>query len=187
MKKKLFMFIFIFFIGISISTPAFATSMTCHCYNDNDTFDVLVDDEYTGIDYYNLYKGKNCAEICDLYSAESSNGSTTLYRAGGYISGSKDNIDTGEKEEFDCGILSEITYPIYKIILIMTPILLLLLGSIDFTKAVAAGEEKAMKKAVSDFGKRLIIAIAILILPVIVNMVMGWIKFQDLSACLSGS
>ncbi len=83
----------------------------------------------------------------------------------------------------DCGAFSEITTPIAKMILIIAPILLFLFGTLDFTRAVAAGDDKAMKKALSDFFKRLVICMLILLLPTLINTLMGWIKFQDLTAC----
>lgn len=86
-------------------------------------------------------------------------------------------------EGIDCGIFVDITKPIAKMLMIAAPILLLVFGTIDFTGAVAASDEKAMKKAVSNFIKRLIVCVVILILPVLINTLMGWIKFDDLTAC----
>ena len=82
-----------------------------------------------------------------------------------------------------CAEFKEITTPIYKAIMIGAPALLLLFGTIDFGRAVAAGDEKEMKKATSDFVKRLLICVVILILPVLINLVMGWTTFGNLSAC----
>lgn len=83
----------------------------------------------------------------------------------------------------DCGAFAEITKPIAQIIMIAAPILVLVLGTVDFGRAVAASDEKEMKKATSDFVKRLLICVAILILPVLINMIMGWVQFKDLTAC----
>jgi len=82
-----------------------------------------------------------------------------------------------------CAEFKEITQPIFGIIMIGAPSLLLLFGTIDFGKAVAAGDEKEMKKATSDFIKRLVICVVILLLPTLINLVMGWTTFGDLSAC----
>jgi len=82
-----------------------------------------------------------------------------------------------------CAEFKEITKPIYNIIMIGAPSLLLLFGTIDFGRAVAAGDEKEMKKATSDFVKRLGICVAILLLPTLINLIMGWTTFGDLSAC----
>ena len=84
----------------------------------------------------------------------------------------------------DCGIISEFTRPAAHIIMIAAPIILIVLGSIDFLKAVTAGDEKDMKKAINNFIKRLIICIVILILPILVNMVISFTTFKDLHSCL---
>ena len=84
----------------------------------------------------------------------------------------------------DCGIISEFTRPAAKIIMIIAPILVLVLGTFDFLKAVSANDEKAMKVAVSTFLKRLLIAAIIIILPVIVNMVISFTTFKNLTSCL---
>lgn len=87
------------------------------------------------------------------------------------------------KADLDCGAFVDITKPLAQIIMIAAPIILLVLGTVDFGRAVGASDEKAMKKAISDFVKRLVICIVILILPVLINMIMGWIKWKDLTAC----
>ena len=62
------------------------------------------------------------------------------------------------------------------IIFIGAPIILLVLGTIDFLRATTASDEKKMKKSVDTFIKRLIICVVILILPLIINTVMQVIK-----------
>ena len=84
----------------------------------------------------------------------------------------------------DCGVISEFTRPAAHIIMIVAPILLLVLGSIDFLKATTAGDEKDMKKATNNFIKRLIICVIILILPILVNMVISFTTFKNLHSCL---
>lgn len=84
----------------------------------------------------------------------------------------------------DCGVISEITRPAAHIIMIAAPILLLILGSIDFLKAVTANDEKAMKKATDTFIKRLLICVVILILPLLINMIISFTTFKNLYACL---
>lgn len=83
----------------------------------------------------------------------------------------------------DCGAFADITSKARDIIMIAAPILLLVLGTVDFMKVVGAGDEKAMRKVLSDFVKRLIICVVILILPILVNLIMGWTKYNDLTAC----
>ncbi len=87
-------------------------------------------------------------------------------------------------ETVDCGIISEITRPAAHIILVIAPIILLVMGTIDFLGAVTAGDEKAMKKATSTFLKRLIICIVIMVLPALVNMVISFTQYNDFTSCL---
>lgn len=69
------------------------------------------------------------------------------------------------------------------IIFIGAPILLLLLGTIDFLKVVTAGDEKKMKKSVDDFVKRVIICVLILILPILINLVMSTLNVKSYTEC----
>lgn len=56
---------------------------------------------------------------------------------------------------------------------IIVPILIILLGTIDFAKAVIAGKEDNMKKAQSDFIKRLIAGVIVFLVPTLVDIIMG--------------
>ena len=60
---------------------------------------------------------------------------------------------------------------------IIVPILVILLGMIDFGKAVIASKEDEMKKAQSTFIKRVIIGIFIFFVPAIVEILM---EFADI-------
>ena len=83
----------------------------------------------------------------------------------------------------DCGVFSEYTTIAAR--LIMSPILLIVLGTVDFIGAIAASDEKAIKKATSNFLKRLLICVVILILPILVNLIIGFTTFNDLTACFN--
>lgn len=61
---------------------------------------------------------------------------------------------------------------IIRIIQIAVPFALIIWGSLDFFKAVIAGDEKEMKQKRKPFIHRLIAAVIILLLPTIVNLVM---------------
>ena len=86
--------------------------------------------------------------------------------------------------DVNCGALSEITRPAAHIILIMAPILLLVFSALDILKAVTSGDDKSMAKALSNIPKRFIICVVILLLPLIVNAIIGWTTFNDLTSCL---
>jgi hypothetical protein len=66
-------------------------------------------------------------------------------------------------------IISEL----FNIIMIIGPILALVLGGLDFAKATLASDENALKKAGTNFGKRIAAAILLFLLPLIINLVLG--------------
>jgi len=88
------------------------------------------------------------------------------------------------KETVDCGVISEFTRPAAHWILFLAPMLLVVLGAIDFLGAVASNDEKDMKKAINTFMKRLIICIIIILLPTIINMIISFTTFNDLTSCI---
>jgi len=51
-------------------------------------------------------------------------------------------------------------------------------------KVVTSSDEKDMKKAWSNLIKRFIICAVIFLLPLLVNFIIGWTTFKDLTACL---
>ena len=70
------------------------------------------------------------------------------------------------------GEIKDMLNEILTIVRIVVPILIILLGSIDFAKAVIAGKEDKMKKAQSDFVKRVIAGVAVFLVPTIVDIIM---------------
>lgn len=56
---------------------------------------------------------------------------------------------------------------------IVIPVLLILLGTIDFVKAIVAKDDDQMKKAQSDFVKRLIIGVTIFFVPMILRFILN--------------
>ena len=83
----------------------------------------------------------------------------------------------------DCGVLSEITIPLFHIIMIAA-ILLIVMSAVDIFGVVSSSDEKNMKKCLNTMFKRFIICIIILILPLLINMIIGWTTLNDLTACL---
>ena len=61
---------------------------------------------------------------------------------------------------------------VIRIIAIAAPFALIIFGSLDFFKAVIAGDEKEMKAKRKPFIGRLIAALIILLMPAIVNLIM---------------
>lgn len=77
---------------------------------------------------------------------------------------------------------------------IIVPLLLIILGSIDFAKAVISNSDKAPQDALKAFGIRIIIAVIIFLIPTILSFLIGLIDgasetfedtaFSDCSDCL---
>ncbi len=88
----------------------------------------------------------------------------------------------GDESTVDCGAIfgskddpSSIAYIINEVLMypkIIIPILIIILGTLDFFKAVIAQKEDDMKKAQMTFIKRVIIGVAIFLIPVLINVIM---------------
>lgn len=61
---------------------------------------------------------------------------------------------------------------LFSIIMIAGPILVIILGTVDLTKAVLSADEQAMKKAWKNASKRLIAAILLFIIPLILTIIL---------------
>lgn len=107
--------------------------------------------------------------------------------SGGPITGNDTNLETdtgGTKVSVGCNDLfgsksdpNSIRYLVNEILeypRIIVPILVILLGTIDFAKAVISSKEDGMKKAQSTFIKRVIIGVVIFFVPMIVDILMGF-------------
>lgn len=64
---------------------------------------------------------------------------------------------------------------VIKVLQLVVPIGLIIMGTIDMAKAVIAGEEKKMKEAQKPFIKRIIAAVIVFLIPIIVNMVLSFV------------
>lgn len=68
----------------------------------------------------------------------------------------------------------ELIQRIFSIICIAVPIILIVLGSVDFANAVLSSDQEAMQKAVKRFTTRCIVAVAIFFLPMLVNLIFSF-------------
>ena len=64
---------------------------------------------------------------------------------------------------------------VIKVLQLVVPIGLIIMGTIDMAKAVIAGDEKKMKEAQKPFIKRIIAAVIVFLIPKIVNMVLSFV------------
>lgn len=100
-------------------------------------------------------------------------------------SNTSNKIDLGNSSSsVDCGVIADITRPAVRLILIISPIILIIMGTVDILGVVTSGDEKGMRKAWSNLVKRFVICVVIFLLPLLVNFVIGWTTFKDLTACM---
>lgn len=102
------------------------------------------------------------------------------------------------KAEFNCGIFGDkddeksLMYVIVRIftwIRIAVPILVVVLGCVDFAKVIVSQDQDMMKKATSTFTKRCIMALIVFFIPSILILILGWIDkyIIDTKDCISGN
>jgi hypothetical protein len=61
---------------------------------------------------------------------------------------------------------------LFSLIMLLGPILLIVYGTLDFAKATLSGDESALKKAGSNFGKRILALILLFLIPFIVSAIL---------------
>ena len=76
---------------------------------------------------------------------------------------------------------------VLKIVQWVVPIILIVLGTIDLVKAVIAGKDEDIKKHQQTLIKRVIAAVIVLLIPLIVSVIMGWIGNSDWKTCWNGT
>lgn len=91
------------------------------------------------------------------------------------------SIDLGEDVEINCeGLLGndlvDLISEIFGYVQIAAPILLIVLGSVDFAQAVLSDDKEALKKATSKFVKRAIICVAIFFVPLILKYLLSFLN-----------
>ena len=74
---------------------------------------------------------------------------------------------------------------IFDIIMIVIPIILILMGTIDFIKAVISHKDDEMKKAQNTFIKRIIIGVAVFFVPTLVNVLTGLVGQENKNLCMT--
>ena len=79
----------------------------------------------------------------------------------------------GKSCEKEPGSLKCFIVTVFKIITYIIPILLIVLGTFDFSKVVIANDKEAMPKAISTFILRVVIAVFIILSPIVVNLLLN--------------
>ncbi len=78
------------------------------------------------------------------------------------------------QEENVLKVLRVVGYILY-VAKILIPLILIVMGSIDFAKAVISSDDKALKEAAGTLVRRFIAAVIIFLLPTILNMLLDLI------------
>lgn len=91
------------------------------------------------------------------------------------------DVEYGTGEELDCNEIFDdevmsFLKTVFTWIRIAIPILLIILGMIDFSQVIISQDPDAMKKCTSKFTKRCIVAIIIFFLPTIIMLILQWIN-----------
>ncbi|MEG0994705.1 MAG: hypothetical protein RSE91_01875, partial [Bacilli bacterium] len=86
-------------------------------------------------------------------------------------------IINGPLVKADCGILSDelvkLLNDLWLIVEIISPLILIVTGAMDFVKATALDDKDALKKAVSIFLKRCVVVVVIFLLPYLINLILS--------------
>lgn len=71
------------------------------------------------------------------------------------------------------------------VIRIAVPIILIVIGMVDLVKALTSQDDKQIKSATSLIVKRVVIAIAIFLVPTVVRLVMNLISQNEYQQCIN--
>lgn len=184
--------------------PSYIYYMYNTAYIDSDgSFENILKEEHPG-DRYKTYKLVNINSKKDLYKDEIKETGVPkewIYE-GGSSTDIEDNDDINDKtdtvgfldlkdKEVMCNgytIPYGLPYIIHKIInfiKIIVPIILIILGLIDYSKAVMSGSEDEMKKNTARFIKRTISAIIVFFVIAIVQFAFNILGNNDTFSCFS--
>lgn len=85
--------------------------------------------------------------------------------------------------EMVCGLFGKKTFGyielVWNVIKYATPILIIILGILDFIKVVFSGEDKDLKEAGRKFLKQIIIGVAIILLPALLGFLLDLVGFSE--------
>lgn len=102
-----------------------------------------------------------------------------LINSGGISSINADGKEIGSCKKLIGDDLLKKTNMIFTLIRIITPIILITFGMLDFTKAIGQNDSDALQKAIKTFTKRAIICVIIFLIPTLVNFLMNITGISD--------
>lgn len=139
-------------------------------------------------------EGKRCIEYsyeeCPEYDSYGKQCSARYDYYDGYFCSYK--LDYEIRASVSCGNLEDIpaALPVFikniiNIVKIAVPVILIIMGMLDFAKAVISNDEKGMKESQNKFIKRIIAAIAIFLIVSIVQFIFKIINTNDTNTMVS--
>ena len=151
------------------------------------------DTKYTAVLEYKLYSEKktvkksfytlNKDEEKKQNTTASTHSKTTVVTGDakrGFAEGNANDLDIEESKKLECStkLKDFIDEYWYGYIVILAPIALIILATIDITKAVIASDADALKKSANAALKRTIAVIILLFLPFLLNTILGWFGLE---------
>ena len=211
--KKVFISLFIFALTIIIANPTIVRAKDDYCWNrslqecaSNNSLDSAGNRCATNgsgcyvktyscdrMKFCTCYQRSDCPSFDEYGNVCSVDGdSCKLYKSqfDNDVDDIQDNYDTNG--DITCGSRGELTFnrsianiTHYMVLLfqIFGPVMLIILGAIDLTKAVTAGKDDDIKKAQSVFVKRLTMAIIMFLVITIVRILLSLLSTDDIKNC----
>ena len=130
------------------------------------------------VTFHNMTKGTNFNNIQNISPYKATINKPVSNKDNSENSNSDTTTIIGEKVEMDTceEVLGEdlvaLLQDLVNIVKIAIPIILIVLGTLDFGKAILSSDENEMKKAQGTFIKRLIIAVAIFLIPSLLGVIL---------------
>ena len=142
-------------------------------------------------DEVNLGSGSGVASVKRKADSESNSANNNSSKSGQDASLDVTPVDICKKGTTSLKVFQVIGY-ILMLIKIIVPLILIILGSIDFGKASLSGDDKAVKDAASQFAKRIIIGLVVFFVPTVLDFFLSLIngvsdtttKFDNCTNCI---
>lgn len=182
MNKKFSRIFIIFMVLFLFSTKTVYASVSCSEIDEEIKNYEFITEELSKIDCTKKTDSSIVNKCNDLYLKKSVS-LTNLYR---YKEGKNDTC-TSQSDKIgvildankdNCssvtdGMIEKATNKAMTIFYILAPILVIVFGSLDYTKAVVSSNPDLLKKATNDFIKRLVAMVLLFLSPALVNMIIG--------------
>ena len=130
-----------------------------------------------GDEMYNEYKSK-VDETQKEIDQDKDDALTKIANALSQVSMPTLNIKVGEIYKIQCEDVS-VFHNIYLIIIIIAPAIAITLGTIDYFRAILAGDEKKMQEQKKKLPKRIIMLVCLILVPILIKIITGLFSSLD--------